>query len=106
MKHQEQTTPHAMMRWIRAALFACILLGPGSEQTADQASVQHEELVAQDPNSEPVATAPAAWSNGLPVATHLGEWVTLGPKNYGGQPHDPAPHPPHNNKHSPAHASY
>jgi|GEM_PF-2787777 len=93
MTHQKQTTPHAMVRWPRAALFACILLGARSDQTANQPSVQNEELLAQDPSSEPVATAAAPRSIGLPVATHLGEWVNLGPKNYGGKAHDVVVHP-------------
>src|SRR5713101_7288049 len=66
------------------------ILRAGSEQTAAmQARAEREEL-SEDPNSEVAEMDPVGRIDQLPVATHLGEWVNRGPKNYGGKVHDVA----------------
>ena len=87
-------------------LFACILgilgsvlfsqSGPGmagfirralrSERT-DAVPSLDERLFAEDPSSKTAAPDALGAIDNLPVATHLGEWVSLGPTNYGGKVH-------------------
>ena len=51
----------------------------------------------ENPNLAMAITAPIGPIDELPVATHLGEWVNRGPKNYGGKVHDLAIDPTHEN---------
>lgn len=58
---------------------------------ADVLARGDEETSADEDVSSAPATSPPLGSVGaLPVATHLGEWVYRGPKNYGGKVHDVA----------------
>ncbi len=86
-----------MKRWLWL-LLACVVGGflfggPRADKTAalsagsDPAILSTEEMAPEAVSRHPVG------SNVLGVARHLGEWVSRGPKNYGGKVHDLAVDP-------------
>src|SRR5215470_3156362 len=88
MNHDKFTTRGREARLWEGLLFLVSVLGP---TTHDRPSIPREsrlssfELSAEDPNSLKATLDPMGSTSSLGVATHLGEWVSRGPKNYGGK---------------------